>query len=355
MNFGLFRTLLVVIFATACEIFPVSDPWKKCGECSLSVDTIATLHVDTGKVLLGEMSAVLEVNNAFVATSSDGSQLLRFDAAGRLVAIKGRQGYGPGEFGKISMLTPALNDGTLLAVDQGRVHHIDTALSVLTTATVAGLDCQRALDSARYLCMRNSGSLGIVIYDRRDRTTKSILELTSTEPGSCLLCQSYMLYGGDRTFVLASYNHRVFGWGSLKGLADSVEYQLPGSVYAETDVGPEPTQKPKSELSFPRGSRLWGGWSDGERNVFLVASFRRVPVEKRDAETKMVRPGSMVLTDVKPFNSAVLAFDRTGKPIGKIEFVGERIIPIGESLIAKARYDSTSFIMIDILRIRRAQ
>lgn len=321
------------------------------GSVSEESPTLVTvLAVDTGAHLLGEMSPVVALGDAYVAVSADRQRLLRFDRQGTLQQTVGQSGAGPGEFEELSQLVP-LSGGRLLVSDGARYHLLDSALVLRRSFLAPSLACQHELVSGLLLCLGLGAGDAFVLLDSLGEQRGSFGQRT---PDTCALCNSYVLYDANRSDVatLAAYRHHLLArWSSTRGVHDERPYALPEPINGmQTGEATRAAEQDASRL--PDRVRLYGGWRDERGFVGLVAAApnrSRAPQEP-GAAAGARRPGRMTLDQMRTFSTTVFIVDSAGRPVWQTTYNGQRVLPVGVGLITRPRYDSSSYVEFEILR-----
>jgi hypothetical protein len=319
-------------------------------DSSTTPSLLTVLAVDTGAHLLGEMSPVVSLGDGYVAVSADRQRLLRFDRAGRLQQTVGQSGQGPGEFEELSQLVP-LNAGRLLVSDGARYHLLDASLVLTRSFSAPSLACQHELADGVLLCLGLGAGDAFVLLDSSGERRGS---LGQRSPGSCALCNAYVLYDANRsdTVTIAAYRHRVIAqWSPSVGIHDERRYALPAPLNALAMSEAKSAAEQDADR-LPDRTRLYGGWKDERGQIGLVAAAPNVSQEPREtrAPTGGRVPGRMTLEQMRSFSSTVFIVDSAGQPIWRTTYNGERVLPVGVGLIARPRYDSSSFVQFEILR-----
>lgn len=335
------------LMALACD----DSDAGACTNCGLSVTSVATLAVDTGQFVLGELSTAVPFHAGYVAISADRTRLLAFSREGRLSRVVGTSGNGPGEFATLGMLV-ALQNGGLLATDESRYHVLDSSLKWTNSFAGRGRACQRSVSDTSLFC----------VSTRPTAHTFSVASLTGAEmeafgpgnqpevQGGCPLCAAWVLYdhAPQNDVLFASVFHRMLGtWRSGQSTVTSRPYALPPGLRNAL-----PSSRIREPQGLALGGKVIGGWRDPNGNV-VVAVHAPMPKERSNANTQgaLRRPGSTTLNEFGTYRTVFAAFDSDDRHVGELPFPGERVMPIGPSLAVRPKYDSAGFVQLEILRI----
>jgi hypothetical protein len=311
---------------------------------------LTVLAVDTGEHVLGELSPVVSLGTDFVAISADRQRVLRFDPRGALIRTIGRSGAGPGEFERLSQLVP-LHAGGLLIADGARYHVLDSALVLRRSFSAPSLACQHQLPGGVLLCLGLTSGNTFVLLDSAGARSDSFGQRTTDR---CALCNSYVLFDADssESVTIAAYRHHLIArWSPARGVTDTIVYSLPTPL-DRLQVGESRDVAEQYADRLPDRTRLYGGWQDERGFIGLVASAPSTSKHAPDSGNRTVgrTPGRMTLDQMRSFSTTVFIVDSTGRPLWQTAFDGQRVLPIGVGLIARPRYDSRSFVEIEILR-----
>jgi hypothetical protein len=325
-----------------------------CTTCTIALDTVVTLRA-VGSVLFGESSAIARGSDGgWLVTSSSRNEILAFDSNGRQRGVWGRDGDGPGELRGIDALLGA-EARRGLAIQQGRIDAFDGDGKWLFRLP-SRYACQLSMPAARLICVARSRKA------TGDSTGRPFLVLDSTgavqrqfgplpvASSRCGLCESYLAWDKDSAGVWAVgvRTYAIEHW-TLDG---RVLNQIAG-VEATWFWGPDGpelgTVDPAATPRKPLG-RIWGVLVAPEQRLWVLGS---APIPGQDRVGQLPsKPSATFDQTTAGYGSVVELVDPEHGVVASRFFPGERLMPLQPSLLFRARYDASDFVVIDVLRPR---
>jgi hypothetical protein len=242
--------------------------------------------------------------------ASEGNVKL-FDLRGRLLAVLGRSGSGPGEFQQPRF--PRFDSAGRLFVGDGQLNRItefDPRGTLARTIPLDGMTPMMGLAlgprNQFYVTGPGRGGRLVHLLDSSGKTTGGFLSLDQARPRRepdhplwRMLSQQWLAGGGTRLYVASTLNDSLWQLDPTTGQSLTSRVQVPGYV------------EPRLPPSLPRGAPAITAWQESFHIVgtllaspdLLVMPFVQGVLNYGDPMVLMVRPGEgrwLALRDAPP-------------------------------------------------------
>ncbi len=241
------------------------------------------------------------------------SNVKLFDLRGRLLAVLGRNGSGPGEFRQPRF--PRFDGAGRLLVADGQLNRItvfDANGKLSSTIALDGMTLLMGLQlgdrSEFYLTGAGRGGRLVHLADSSGKTTGGYLLLDQArprlEPQSPLwkmVSQQWLAKGGRKLYVASTLNDSLWELDPTTGKSLSSQVEVPGYV------------EPRLPASPPRGAREIMAWQSSFHIVgTLLASHELVVMP---FVRGVLNYGDPMILMVRPANGQWLAFNAAPPPV----------------------------------------
>jgi hypothetical protein len=302
------RILLVILVAVSCTAGRGDDgPAERAGTAPADLPGFLSEFRLVDSIELEQRPELPIVRVSGLALSPDRRLALgdasegnvkRFDVRGRLLAVLGRSGSGPGEFQQPRF--PRFDGDGRLFVGDGQLNRItefDPGGTLVRTIPLDGMTPMMGLvlgpRNEFYVTGPGRGGRLVHLVDSSGKTTGGFLSLDQARPRQepnhplwRMLSQQWLAGGGSRVYVASTLNDSLWQLDPASGESSTSRVEVPG--YAE----------PGLPSSLPRGPEAITAWQKSFHIVgtllasrdLLVMPFVRGVLNYGDPMILMVRP-----------------------------------------------------------------